>query len=76
VVVPECTRAKKRLVEKCRESNVSVMTYIRTKLRFARRSTLAACKAFKANEAMFTSRISQTMNSVEFPSPQSCKAEL
>jgi len=43
----DVTRVKKRLAEKiaekCRESHASVMTYIRTKLRFSLlRSTLAA----------------------------------
>ena len=46
-MVPECTRVNKRLVEKIaekrREPYASVMTYIRTKLRFALlSSTLAA----------------------------------
>jgi len=46
-MAPECNRVNKRLAEKiaekCREAYASVITYIRTKLRFAiLRSTLAA----------------------------------
>jgi len=46
-MAPECTKVNKRLAEKiaekCREPYVSVMTYKRTKLRFALfRSTLSA----------------------------------
>ena len=51
-MAPECNRVNKRLTEKiaekCREPYASVITYIRTKLRFALlRSTLAAIRGFR-----------------------------
>jgi len=50
-MAPECNRVNKRLVEKIAEKRkepyASVITYIRTKLRFALlRSTLAAIRGF------------------------------
>ena len=50
-MTPECNRVNKRLAEqiaeKCREPYASVITYIRTKLRFALlKSTLAAIRGF------------------------------
>jgi len=45
-IAPECTKINKRqakkISEKCREPYVSVITYIRTKLRFALLWTIAA----------------------------------
>jgi len=49
------TRINKRLVEKCKESYASVMTYIRTKLRFSLLRSTLADEALKANGVMFTS---------------------
>jgi len=51
-MAPECNGVNKRLAEKiaekCKESYASVMTYVRTKLRFDRlRSTLAAIQGFR-----------------------------
>jgi len=51
-MAPECNRANKRLAEKIaekrREPYASLITYIRTKLRFAYlRSTLAAIRGFR-----------------------------
>jgi len=53
---PECTRVNKRLAEKIaekrREPYASVITYIRTKLRFALlRSTLAAVRGFRGKRS-------------------------
>jgi len=66
---PECAKVNKRLTEKtagkCKEPYASVMTYIRTKLRFGLlRSTLAAVRGFrgKRNDANFQDL--PTLNSV------------
>jgi len=48
-IAPECTRANKRLAEKCREPSASVKTYIGTKLTFT---------------LLRTFRVSQTLTSV------------
>jgi len=55
-MAPECNRVNKRLAEKiaekCREPYASVITYIRTKLRFALlRSTLAAIRGFRGKRS-------------------------
>ena len=58
-MAPECNRVNKRLAEKiaekCREpypAYASVITYIRTKLRFALlRSTLAAIRGFRGKRS-------------------------
>jgi len=69
-MAPECNRVNKRLAEKIAEKRrgpyASVITYIRTKLRFALlRSTLAVIQGFRleANEVMFTSKTSRTLTS-------------
>jgi len=55
-MAPECNRVNKRLAEKIaekrREPYASVITYIRTKLRFALlRSTLAAIRGFRGKRS-------------------------
>ena len=55
-MAPECTRVNKRLAEKIaekrREPYASVITYIRTNLRFALlRSTLAAVRGFRGKQS-------------------------
>jgi len=53
-MAPECNRVNKRLAEKnsCREPYASVITYIRTKLRFALlRSTLTAIRGFRGKRS-------------------------
>jgi len=55
-MAPECNRVNKRLAEKIaekrREPYASVITYIRTKLRFALlRSTLAAIQGFRGKRS-------------------------
>jgi len=55
-MAPECNRVNKRLAEKIaekrRELYASVITYIRTKLRFALlRSTLAAIRGFRGKRS-------------------------
>ena len=55
-MAPECTRVNKKLAEKIaekrREPYASVITYIRTKLRFALlRSTLAAVRGFRGKRS-------------------------
>jgi len=55
-MAPECNRQNKRLAEKIaekqREQHASVITYIRTKLRFALlRSTLAAIRGFRGKRS-------------------------
>jgi len=55
-MAPECNRANKRLAEKIaekrREPYASVITYLRTKLRFALlRSTLAAIRGFRGKRS-------------------------
>jgi len=55
-MAPECNRVNKRLAEKIaekrREPYASVMTYIRTKLRFALlRSTLAAIRGIRGKQS-------------------------
>jgi len=55
-MAPECNRVTKRLAEKIaekrREPYASVITYIRTKLRFALlRSTLAAIRGFQGKRS-------------------------
>jgi len=64
-MAPACNRVSERLAEKiaekCREPYAFVMTYIRTKLRFA---PLLQYEAFDASGVMFTSKISQTLTSV------------
>jgi len=55
-MAPECNRVNKRLAdkidEKRREPYASVITYIRTKLRFAlSRSTLAATRGFRGKRS-------------------------
>jgi len=66
-MAPKWTKVNKRLAETRREPYASVITYIKTKLRFALlRGTLPLLqyKAFEANEAMFTSRTLHTLTSV------------
>jgi len=61
-MTPHCTKVDKRLAEKCRKPHASVITYIRTKLRFAPlRSILFAIWGFWGKQS---SRISQTLTSV------------
>ena len=67
-MAPECNRANKRLAEKIaekrREPYASVITYTRTKLRFALlRAPLLQYEDFEANEVMFTSKTSLTLTS-------------
>ena len=55
-MAPECNRVNKRLAEKIaekrREPYASVITYVRTKLRFALlRSTLAAIRGFRGKQS-------------------------
>jgi len=54
-MAPECNRVNKlaeKIAEKCLEPYASVMTYIRTKLRFALlRSTLAAIRGFRGKQS-------------------------
>ena len=55
-MAPECDRVNKRLAEKIvvkrRETYASVITYIKTKLRFALlRSTLAAIRGFQGKRS-------------------------
>jgi len=55
-MAPECNRVNKRLAEKMaekrRESYASVITFIKTKLRFALlRSTLAAIRGFRGKRS-------------------------
>jgi len=64
-----------KAAEKCRKPSASVMTYIRTNLKFALlRRTLATKQGL--NVTMFTSRISQTLTSDYYLGPQSCTVEL
>jgi len=81
-IAPECTRVKKRLAEeiseKRREPYASVITCIRTKLRFAfLRSILAAARGFRGKQSdIHLQELTQTLTSVYFLDPLYCQAEL
>jgi len=75
-MAPECNRVNKRLAEKIaekrREPYALVLTYIRTKLRFALlRSTLAAIQGFRGKRNDVHLQDSRTLTSAYFPGPQS-----
>jgi len=64
------------VVLKLREGYTSVMTYIRTKLRFALlRSTIAVIRGFRGKRSDVHLQDLTDINFSLIPSPQSCKAE-